>query len=337
MNEHDSKAGLALDSALRGARWLLALLEPDGSLRTARNLTAYYKTPFGLVVAGHVSEAERMLDYVAATYMTPDGDLDGSGVPWYQQFRIYPHAWLTCAAMARGRFEMARELTGVLERHFDPATGGFFATREGASKREGPQEIMTTSMAGLACLWAGRHDIARETGRWLRNLLEAQPDLTRGLYQVWDSRSGLVTEFPAEQASGFLVDATKLRQWYFQYGISAAFLSSLGAATGEIAWILLAQKFLHSCRHCREDRFLTPQAGKIGWGAAWTYRMTRESRDRELAHAVIDGLRAIQGQDGSWNVAGVYSAEPAEDSEPLLDVTSEFVALQGSMGLVHGI
>ena len=73
-----------------------------------------------------------------------------------ESFRVYPHAWLTIAAMMLGRFEVAHSMLRVLSSYHDESTGGFFATRQGRDQRQGPQEIMSTGAAALACLWAGR-------------------------------------------------------------------------------------------------------------------------------------------------------------------------------------
>src|SRR4029077_13350979 len=129
------------------------------------------------------------------------------------------------------RFEIAYPLRDSLAGCHDERTGGFFGTAEGRRTRRRPQELRSTSMAGLACLWAGYLDIARRTGQWLQNLYAAQPDLSRGLYFVWDSAAALVTRFPKEDAVSFFVDAAQTSQWYFEYGIAAAFLATLAAAS----------------------------------------------------------------------------------------------------------
>ena len=54
----------ALSSANRGAKWLLALQRPDGSLQDSSRLDAYYKSPFALIVVGHNLQAERLFDYI---------------------------------------------------------------------------------------------------------------------------------------------------------------------------------------------------------------------------------------------------------------------------------
>jgi hypothetical protein len=320
-------------SAQRGARWLISLLQPDGSLKGAGSLNDYYKAPFGLIVTGHNAEAERVLDYVARTFLREDGDLDGKGVPWFDTFRIYPHAWLTVAAMMRGRFEMAHSILRVLLACHDEKSGGFCGTAEGLQHRRGPQEVMSTSIAGLACLWIGRLDIALRTGQWLQNLYDAQPDLARGLYFVWEN-SGLVTRFPESEAISFLVDASKTFQWYFQYGISAAFLACLSGATRDRKWLELAQKFLRASKACQEDVYCQPTSGKIGWGAAWTHRLSHDPEGRKIAAAVADGLHALQSEEGWWSALGVYEHQAATKIEPNIDVTNEFVGLLGCVELV---
>ncbi len=314
---------LAREGAQRGARWLRALQEPDGSLRGATALDAYYKGPCALAFTGYRAEAGRLIDFAARRFLTSGGDLDGSGVAWYDRFRIYPHAWLLWGAVELGRSEMAAALSGFLERQYNAATGGFRADAAGT------EEIMTTSLAGLAMLRAGRKDLARGAGEWLERVLGAQPDLRRGLLHVWKPGVGLNE---GDGSVWYRINAAEPKQWYFQYGISAALLADLCKQTGEARWLELARRYLHASAHCHEDRYRTPQSGKIGWGAAWTYALSGLAEDKALATAVESGLCDLQGGDGSWNGEGVYDACPApENAVARIDVTSEFVALLSMM------
>lgn len=306
----------------RGARWLLAMIEEDGSLRGATALDAYYKGPCALWFSGHRAEAERVLDFTARRFLKPDGDLDGSGVAWYERFRTYPHSWLAWAAAEMGRRDIAEPLVRFLLTRWNAESGGFLADAEGS------EEIMTTSMAGLACLRAGHAEAARGTAGWLDRMMREQPDLRRGLIHVRKPGVGL-TE--GDGSVWFVIDAAKPRQWYFQYGISAAFLADYSKQSGEARWLELARAYLEASALCHEDRYRTPQSGKIGWGAAWTYALSGREEDRALVKAVADGLRALQCGDGSWNSEGVYEAQPSQDPVARIDVTSEFVALLSLM------
>jgi hypothetical protein len=337
MIEVPARLSQTRSAARRGAEWLAGRQAPDGSLRDAASLAAYYKTPFALTVAGHNEAAERMLDFIAHRFLTKDGDLDGDGVEWFERYRIYPHAWLAIAASMRGRFDIACPLIATVIGFHDDETGGFSATGSPnrVDSRRGPQEVMSTSLAGLACLWLGRLDVARRTGGWLQRLYDAQPDLSAGLYHVWDRERGLVTAFSAGDAKAYLVDATQPEQWYFQYGISAAFLSSLSAATGDRRWLQLAQAFLRASAHCRDDVYGRFASGKIGWGAAWTYRASGDEADRDLAERVGAQIVDLQNEDGSWSASSSYGSE-SRAVDPTMDLTAELTALLSCIALAAG-
>ena len=83
----------------------------------------------------------------------------------------------------------------------------------------------------------------------------------------------------------------------------------------------------YGARVCREDVFRTPQAGKIGWGAAWTYRVGKHVEDAAIARDVVDGFIALQQPDGSW-------ADIAYDQHTVIDVTAEMTGLMAAVGVV---
>ncbi|BDC53015.1 hypothetical protein F183_A53300 [Bryobacterales bacterium F-183] len=321
---------LAWTSARRAAEWLRALLDPKlGVLQGGSDLRAYYKTAAAFQANGMVHEANAVLHAIERDFLRPGGDLDGSGVPWYSIYRTYPHSWICCAAMQQGRFDLAYRLREFIETFHNPFSGGFYA-----GETRDVEEVMTTSMAGLACLWSGKVDTALAAGGWLKTLWEAQPDIKKGLYTSWKN-GALVTAFDEAEAGGALVDVSKPRQYYFQYGISAALLVSLYGATADRTWLDLAQRFLHASQYCGPDRYATPQSGKIGWGAAWVSRVSADPADRILSREVSKGLCALQNGDGSWLATGVYGGDTAEADSVTIDVTAEFATLQGWMALVR--
>jgi hypothetical protein len=315
----------AATAAQRGANWLLAQTEDDGSLRGRPSLAAYYKGPCALAWSGRVEEAQRLLGFVKSNFLKENGDLDGTGVAWLSQFQIYPHAWLAVGALELGDAGFASALIRFIERAWNPESGGFRA------REDGTEEVMTTSMAAIACLRAGRLDIAGGTEQWLGRIFAAQPHLERGLYHAWMPGKGLLE---GDGGVFFLVDAAQPKQWYFQYGISAAFLADYSRITSKAEPLRLAQRYLKASRHCQDDVYKRPQSGKIGWGAAWTWALTGGSEEHALVEAVVDGLCALQCGDGSWNVEGVYEAKPESTPETRMDVTAEFVALLSQMKMV---
>lgn len=187
----------------RGADWIIDQMEPDGSIRGATSINDYYKTVVGLAAAGRPHEADLMLDYVVQRFLQRDGDLDGSGCPFFDRYRIYAHAWVLMAGVLRARFDVIHPIVEFLAQFQDEETGGFYGSKPQFDRR-GEQEMMTTGVVAIALLWAGRLDLALRTGQWMKRLFDAQPDLSQGLYCVWDRQQGLVTDFPSEDASMYL-------------------------------------------------------------------------------------------------------------------------------------
>lgn len=317
---------MANASGRRAADWLVSLMQPDGSLRGDESLNDYYKAVVGLAAAGRQDESERMLEHVTKRYLRQDGDLDGGGCVWFEQFRIYMHAWLLMAAVVRARFDLVRLWADFLERFQDPDNGGFYGTLADRERR-GEQELMTTGVVAISLLWAGRAGPALRAGEWFRRLYDAQPDLRRGLYFVWDKQKGLVTRFPEDKAVEYRIDAGQLGQWYFQYGIGAALCAGLFGIKGDRSWLELGRKYLDATRHCSEDVFRQGTSGKIGWGAAWMYRMTHDPADRAVAQQVYANLQTAQHPDGWWTVENIYSRDWSGKPAPQIDVTGEFAAL----------
>jgi hypothetical protein len=311
--------------AQRAADWLVLQINADGSLRGATSINEYYKTVFALVCAGRISAADRMLNYVAGRFLKSDGDLDGTGCDWFDQIRIYGHSWVAMAAIQLARFDISEPILRFLETFHDERTGGFYGNLNQREK-QGEQELMTTGLVAMAMLWGGRVAIAKQVARWMKNLWDAQPNIEQGLYFVWDHRRGLVTDIPREPARNYRVDAKELAQRYYQYGILAAFLSELSGAVREPSWLTFAQECLHASRFCREDVYRRPQSGKIGWGAAWTYRLSRDASDRAIIEKVLEGLKATQSTEGWWPQQATYGDKKAVNSLPGLDLTGEFIA-----------
>ncbi len=314
----------------KAGKWLAELMNRDGSLRNVSSIDAYYKAILGLSAAGFQEPSERMLNYVTGKYLLPNGDLDGSGCVWFEKHRTYPHSWLLMAAVVRARLDLVHRLADFLERFQDPESGGFFATTEQLHLR-GRQEMMATGVAAIALAWAGRIEAALKTGHWFRRMYEAQPDLAKGLYFVWDRRTGLVTDYPAEQAVEFRVDASQLAQWYFQYGIAAALATCLYGATSDNSWLQLGRSYLDATKYCREDVLRQGTSGKIGWGAAWMFRVTGDQQDRAIAQSVYSNLRDTQHADGWWSVTNIYSRDWSTLPEPQVSVTGEFAVLTSWM------
>lgn len=300
----------------KGLRWLLDLQNADGSVCPEDGVGAYYKIPWAYAAGGYLGEASRLLQWVRANVLAPNGDFLGPFPRGPIHETIYPYAnsWLVCGAHRLGYFDISRRGMDFLETLQGPS-GGFYS-RPG----QPGQDTMCTCMAGMAALYTGRIDRALRVAVFLKRLWEVQPEPETALYFVWREGSGLVTELPAEQASAYVLKAGADWQWYFIPGLAAGFLASCYMATGDRDYLRLAASYMDLADRCGEYVYRRAQGGKVGWGSALMYSLTREERYRGVALRVGEYLVASQQPDGSWqNPAAGGTRYTA------IDVTAEFV------------
>lgn len=286
----------------RGGRFLLNQLRPDGGFGSPeRGVAGYYKIPLALLVCGQGRAAGRLLHWVRRCSLLPDGDFGPRSADARGYFHTYYNAWLIVAAHRQGQFDLAHRGTDFLLRTWDAESGGFYSSATERSP-ETLQDVWVTCGAGLAALYAGRFETARGVGAWLARLREAQTDFPRRLYSVWSKARGLHTTFPpAERVRHEFVPAEPTNQYFFQPGIAAGFLAQLYKATGEPAWLALAEDYLGQATLACDHHFTTYQSGKIGWAGAVLYTLTAKPAWRALAARVGDWLVAAQAANGSWD------------------------------------
>ncbi len=308
----------------RAAEYLAARQRPDGLIGEPEwGMGSYYKAVWALAAAGRAWNASRLLSWIRANNFDPQtGDFRGT-YPRGQALEgiyPYPNAWLAIGAQKLGAFHFSRRAADFLVTLQDPNSGGFRA-RIDVEPEKAPQDVLSSSQAGLACLFTGRLGNARACGGFLRRVMEAQPEPDKRLYFVWQ-REALRTEFKPEAASYFVLQADAPLQWYFMMGIAAAFLCRLAMASGEGSHLELAGRYLELAFHCTDAMYDTAQVGKVGWGAALVYQLGGEPRYRDLAVRVAGALLAQQQPEGCWHNTGGFTHQAVTD-----EVTAEFVVL----------
>ncbi|MFN0197004.1 MAG: hypothetical protein ACKVT0_09675 [Planctomycetaceae bacterium] len=297
----------------RGGQFLLGHMRPDGGYgNPERGLADYYKVPLALITCGEGRAAGRLLDWVRKNGMQLDGDLGPRPPAAYGYYHTYYNTWLIMGAHRQGQFDLSQRGADFLLKTWDPDSGGFYSSATEKSP-ETPQEIWVACGAGLAVLYAGRMEAARGLGRWLANLLEAQPDYPNRLYAVWSKAGGLQTSFPEEERVRYVFTPSEpTNQYFFQSGIAAGFLAQLYKATGEAKWLKLAEDYLGQATLACDHHFTNYQSGKVGWAGAVLYTLTGKPEWRTLAARVGDWLVGMQAANGSWDAGDStidYTAE----------------------------
>jgi hypothetical protein len=311
----------------KGIEWLLSQQNSDGSMDPVeQGVGGYYKVPYAFALTGHGVAGCRLLDWVRENNFTGAGDFSGRfpRMGPHETYYHYANSWLVCGAQKLGQFDLAYRGCDYLLSLQDE-TGGFPTL--GPNARPGhSSDLMSTPVAALACLYVGHLEAARRTGELLARVLDEQPSPEGKLYFI-RKPSGLVTAFGADEATSHVIDTSKEKQWYFICGVCAAFLVHLCRATSSGRYLEVAKRYIDFIPRCHEDRYSTPQSGKLAWGGALLYGLTGDDEYARMARAVGDYLADTQHDDGTWR-------NPAVDPTAryvTMDVTAEFVVLLAEM------
>lgn len=336
-------ADVFAEAARRGSDFMAGRLDEDGSYPGAPDdIACYYKAPWAFLVTGRPLEANRVLDHIKRHFVRPDGDVahaDGrkSDIDFLEsEYRNYANVWVVMGAQKLGRFDVSYPAMRFLLQLQDERTGGFLSGRPDVDAFV-RLDALTTSFNGQMCLYMGHEREAERAGAFLVDLLEAQPDRDR-FFPTRDLDGTLVLDAPdPSQRLHRVVDARAERQWYFHVGHPAGFLNELYSISGDERFRTAAQGYLDFARRCREDVYAYPPAGKLAWGSATSYRVTREGGARATAERIGRYLLQIQNADGSWRYDGLFDSMEDQPLVTTLDLTHEFVSWLAECGKDLGV
>ncbi|MBM3476792.1 MAG: terpene cyclase/mutase family protein [Armatimonadetes bacterium] len=313
-------------AAVKAVRWLLSHQNEDGSINPVdQGIAAYYKVPYAFSLAGRTPEAVRLLTWVRENAFTEEGDYSGRypRVGAHQVYYHYANSWLICGAQRLGQFDLSMRGVDFLLSMQHPESGGFL-TRGPESALSGEQDLMSTCMAGMACLYTGRTEEAARVGDHLGRIWEKQPTASKRLYFTMHQGEQLITNFPEDDAVLRVVDATKPAQHYVIPGLATAFLVRLWYATGERKYLQTAHEYAEFGDLCGEDRYTTLPSGWFGWGAALLYQATGNANYQRIASTVADFLVENQLETGTWGDPEIVAPE---DMHIIVDSTAELAIL----------
>src|SRR5215218_3801146 len=118
----------------KGVAFLLAQVNEDGSIGPMEWGTVhYYRVPWALTLAGETAAAMRLLEWICAHALTPEGEFRGNGAPdptANRTMNTYAETCLAFGAHLLRRFDVARRTMDYALRFQDAQTGGVFMDRE---------------------------------------------------------------------------------------------------------------------------------------------------------------------------------------------------------------
>ena len=260
------------DARDTGCSFLLGKMRPDGGYGDPeRGVAEYYKVPAALAACGETDTANRLCSWIRKDGVLPNGDF-GPRLEFIRGYGYtYYNAWVIKGAHRLGHFDLSQRGMDFLMSFWDSESKGFYSSPIGHDP-EMQQDLWVVAGCGWCALYTGRIEVARGAGRWMKKLMEAQPNYPRQLYGVYSGKRGLHIEHDPDQEFRYVLnhDATR-DQPFYNPGIAGGFLALLYQATGEKEWLELAQEYMRIAEDASEYLFGLVRSGKVGWGASLLY------------------------------------------------------------------
>jgi hypothetical protein len=313
------------ERALAGAGWLVRHQNQDGSWTGLKEqgVGAFCKPSWALSEVGQYAAAHRTLDYVYHHFLAAEGDFllgnPNASLPMIGRFP-YANSYFVVGSLRAGRYEIGVPALSFLLAQQDPNYGGFRSS-PGRYGTKNISDTMSSSSVGIACLAGGKIEEARRVADYLARIVRLQPSPDERFFTASDEKGHLYTDIRNdEDAFLLIIDSEKADQCWFAAGLPMAFLVLLESATNEATYRELAQWYFAFQKRCINpwDGY---SSGKAGWGCAMLYRMTGESRYRDVALHVATSIMNRQRTDGSW-LSGIGSKGELVDAD--FDLTGEF-------------
>ena len=312
----------------KGCEFLKSQLNADGSFGLPeRGLADYYKVPLALMVSGASAEANRLFQWIRNNGQTPEGDFgprpeETVGYPY-----IYYNIWVIIGAHRQGHFDLSQKGMDFVLQFYDADSGGFYSS---ATERNAGvlQDLWVVSGGGQAALYTGRLKESLGVGRWMKKLMDLQPNYPKQLYSVYSRAVGLHLQYDSQEESRFLLNANAERdEYFFHPGIAAGFLANLFKATRDTKWLGLAEDYMQLAEIASDFNFSSLRAGKVGWAASNLYTLTGKTKYAEIAARVGDNLLALQNEQGAWEFGQMSSNDATAEMVVWLDEISQALAV----------
>ncbi len=303
-------------------KWLLTQQNPDGSFAPVEyGMATHNKLLWALNDMGQQPKAAQLAAWLREYALDEEGDFGGLVRPTpHDHYYAVGNAFLGCGAMRLGQFALAYPALGLLTSLQHPRSGGFLTAGPEATLVD-EQDMVTTSLCGLACLQGGQLDAAEAAGRFLLDLWEAQPGgaAARLFLAASGDQPTPVTEWESGQGAWYAVDTNLSEQPYHAPALAAGFLALLHDASGTTDYLEGSHRYLQFLDSCNEDRFQGERSAWLAWAGALVFEMTGNANYQRNAERAAEGLLSMQLANGSW-LKGTMGADLTSD---VVEATAE--------------
>lgn len=299
---------------------------------TASGQGRLYRLPYALAAAGRFGAAEAALKALAASCLTPTGDLRPGPLRdrFTHRWASYPLTVLATGAVSVQDVELARSILGTVRSSFvDIDWGGALGERPEVRKTR-RQDLAPTAQLGIAADMVGDAQLVESAVRWLEHLIRNQPQRHRAFFVSTDGGELIVADpdRPGEAGSPLIFDQPG--QPIASLGIGAAFLADVAYARRSERLVEMAEQ-LYSHYELVDPSNYEPahsaQMCKRAWGASSLLRVTGNTKYVEDLISMVRWFERGFTQGGYWEAPAHLRSGPDQDYPRPADaeITVEFL------------
>ena len=276
--------------------------EPDenGYYSDTDDISCYYKSTYFMRVIGETAAAARLMNYLTARFMTPEGDFrnsdevrsTGSYVSGF--CNLYSNSWAMRSAEAMHWHGLARRVLNFMLQ-FRTEQGGFYGGVQP------PNTIIESNATGVGCVCAlegHEPEIAIQTGRFLLRMLDAQPEPESQFYIRMSDSQYIKPEPQEEYPIYYRIEKSEPLQAYWPWSWPMIAMIKLYRFTGQKEFLDGAIRIYDFFASCHEDAFHSPGSGKNSWASSMLYNITGDQRYRKTTMSQMEFILESQQADG---------------------------------------
>ncbi len=316
-----------MDARRRGADWLLALQNPDGSLGNPEEGWKYYRALWTFAAMGEVEAGHAMAGWIRRNLLVPASASTDGVARIDGPLRVWKDAWgyrdsaLIIGAQMLHQYDLGVGLLPALVADLDTISGSVANDHldDGSLSDEG--DIPYTCGVGFAAISCGDLVSARRVAGFLQRIYDAQTELPGSFYCFWSrTRQAPIWRTDPDFQLRMVVDnAVDRSQRWTIGGISAGFLCRLYLADPRPEYLELARRYMAFSMAATQAQFKYPAVCKSSWGSSLMYQVTGEHQYLDWTLRMGDWYVDTQEPDGRWHplVEGTQA--------DVIEVTLEFV------------
>ena len=316
----DDRIAAYMAARRRGTDWLLARLNPDGSLGDPEYGWKYYRALWTFAATGEVEAAHAVAGFIRRNLLTADGRIDGPlrkvRTDW-----AYRDATRVVGAQMLHQYDLGIGVLPSVLADMDPISGSVANDHLPDGSLSDYGDIPYACGVGFASLAAGQLEPARRVASFLRTIYEAQDELPDSFYCFWSrSRQAPIRRGDPDFELRMVVDnqVDRAQRWTIG-GISAGFLCRLYLADRQPGYLDLARRYQAFSMAATDAQFKYPAVCKSSWGSSLLYQVTGEAQYRDWTHRMGQWYVDVQEPEGYWHPL----SESTEADR--IEVTLEFV------------